>query len=187
MEAPITLWKSPAPVKGDRIFKIRKDIHSQQAELIDADFDLLFEDPQFLIYGEVAELDAGRIDAAVVTSLVSAFRDGGRPGSIDPTLGIKALAEKIFGPPTDIDGNGQVFILLLDVRDGWDSTSSTSFIAGYFDPKDQGPEGNFADIIYLDTYPGATHTLLILETLAHEYQHLIHYGRHADEEKWVTE
>ncbi|MCH7852268.1 MAG: hypothetical protein IIC41_05710, partial [Candidatus Marinimicrobia bacterium] len=105
LDAPITLFKALAQLKGDRTFRIRKNILSQQAELIPVEFDLLFDDPQFLIYGEVAELDAGRIDAAVVTSLVSAFRDEGRPGSIDPTQGIKALTEQIFGPPTDIDGN----------------------------------------------------------------------------------
>ncbi len=187
VEAPITLWKSMAQVTGDRTFKVRKNILSQQADLIEVDFDLLFEEDNFLIYGEVAEVEARRIGATAVTNLVSAFRDEGRPGSIDPTLGIKDLAEQIFGLPPDIDGKGQVFILLLDVRDDWDSTSSTSFIAGYFDPLDQGQGGNFADIIYLDTNPGGAHTLLMLETLAHEYQHLIHYGRDADEETWVNE
>ncbi len=190
LEAPITLFKSTAQVTGDRTFKIRKNIHSQQAELITVEFDSLYSDPGFMVFAETVEVEAGRVGAEALSNLVSAFRDEGRPGSIDPTLGIKALAEQIFGPPTDIDGNGQIFILLLDVRDDWDSTSSSSFIAGYFDPLDQGNGGNFADIIYLDTNPGdltGAHTLFILETLAHEYQHLIHYGRDADEEPWVNE
>ncbi len=187
VEAPVTLLKAPAQAPGDRTFKVRKDIFSAQAELIPIQFDSLYSGPGFRVYAETAEVEAGRVDAQTLANLVSAFVDEGRPGSIDPSLGIKALAEQIFGPPTDIDGNGQVFILLMDVRDDWDSTSSTSFIAGYFDPLDQGNGGNFADIIYLDTNPGATHTLLILEALAHEYQHLIHYGRDADEETWVNE
>ncbi|MEE9464701.1 MAG: hypothetical protein V3W14_03885 [Candidatus Neomarinimicrobiota bacterium] len=190
MSAHISLRKNLGALTGDRRFKIRENIHAQPATLIEVDFDLMYENAQFRIYAEVAEREAGRVTDTAIDYLATAFRDSSRMGSIDPTMGIKALAEQIFGQPTDIDEDGLVYILLLDVRDDYDPTSSEGFVAGYFDPLDQGQGGNFADIIYLDTNPGnfaGAHSLVMLETLAHEYQHLIHFNRDTDEDSWMNE
>ncbi|GAF96138.1 unnamed protein product, partial [marine sediment metagenome] len=86
--------------------------------------------------------------------------------------------------------NGKVFILLIDVRDDYVPDSSETFVAGYFDPLDQTQSGNKANIIYLDTNPGrlsGTDIRHQIGTLAHEYQHLIHYGQDTDEDTWVDE
>ena len=183
----IVLRKAGVP-PPNRTFLIRQTYDSQT--LIEVEFYLLHTDSAFDIYGEVAEVDGGRVDSVAVSQLVVSFRDETAPGSIDPQLGIQAIAESVFGPPPDIFHNGKVFILLIDVRDDYVPDSSTTFYAGYFDPLDQRLQGNQADIIYLDTNPGkltGPDITLALTTLAHEYQHLIHYGRDNREELWVNE
>ncbi|MCK4577825.1 MAG: hypothetical protein KAU50_03480, partial [Candidatus Marinimicrobia bacterium] len=187
---PVQLKKSMQDNPVNREFKIRKDILNITYDPIEIDCRLLYEDSSFLIYGEAAQIDSGNIDTVAVNSLVTWFRDSTAAGSIAPDQGIKAIADSIFGPPPDIDGNGQVFILLIDVRDNFDPDTSQNFVAGYFDPADQGYGGNYADIIYLDTDPGritGSHTSLLMSTLAHEYQHLIHYGRDPREDDWLNE
>ncbi|MCH8327892.1 MAG: T9SS type A sorting domain-containing protein [Candidatus Marinimicrobia bacterium] len=81
-------------------------------------------------------------------------------------------------------------ILLLDVRDDFVQGVSDSFVAGYFDPLDQTGGANNQDIIYLDVAPAhlsGTGARDVYSTLAHEYQHLIHFGRDKQEHEWVNE
>ncbi len=192
-DAPITLRKLAAPT-NNYIFKIRDNVLSDQANFIEVEFYLKHPDPTFEIYVEAAEWDSGHVDTTAIDTLVTYFRDRTFEGSLYPDLGIKAAAEDVFGPPPDIDNNGKVYILLIDVRDDYDPDSSKTFVAGYFDPLDQEkgstPRGNLADIIYLDTNPGRLSGANIrhqISTLAHEYQHLIHYGRDPGEDIWVNE
>ena len=180
----VTLSRRTAPT-GDKTFKIREDYSSQT--LIEVDFYRIYSGAEFDIFAEVAEVDAGRVDttAAALAPLVSAFSEQTFEGSINPDLGIKAIAEDVFGDPPDIDHNGKITILLIDVRDDYVPDVSESYVAGYFDPLDQGQQGNLADIIYLDTNPGSlsgAHGQVLLSALAHEYQHLIHYCRDRPEE-----
>jgi hypothetical protein len=174
-QEPLSLRKWQA-LANNPLFKIRE--HYAENKLIEVEFYLMYEGATFRVYAETAEVDAGRVDAHAVANLVTAFRDHTFAGSIDTSQGIKAVAEEVFGSPPDIDHNNQVFILLIDVRDDYVPDSSKTFVAGYFDPQDQRQQGNLADIIYLDT---------VLSTLAHEYQHLIHYGHDTSEELWVNE
>lgn len=185
----VTLRRTAAPT-GDKTFKIREHYASQT--LIEADFYYIYSGMDFDIFAEVAEVDAGRVDTttADLAPLISAFSERTFAGSINPDLGIKAIAEEVFGSPPDIDHNGKITILLIDVRDDYVPDVSESFVAGYFDPLDQGQQGNLADIIYLDTNPGSlsgARGQVLLSTLAHEYQHLIHYSRDPREELWINE
>ncbi|MBA7616175.1 MAG: hypothetical protein GH143_08720 [Calditrichaeota bacterium] len=193
-DAPVSLYKAVGVLTGDRRFKIRKDVPSTSAEFIEVDFYLKHSDTYFEVYVEVAEWDSGHVDSIAVDTLVTYFRDRTFPNSISPDEGIKAIAEDVFGPPPDIDNNGKVYILLTNVRDDYDPDSSDSYVAGYFDPEDQGGNGNNADIIYLDTNPGNVDTIgsdivyfRLLNTTAHEYQHLLHYRQDKWEELWVNE
>ena len=188
--APVSLHKAVGVLTGDRRFYIRKDVTSTTGEFIEVDFYSKYSDSDFEVYVEVAEWDSGHVDAAAMDTLVTYFRDHTFEGSLYPHLGIKTIGEDVFGPPTDVDQNGQVYILLIDVRDDYVPGVSESFVAGYFDHEDQESLGNRADIIYLDTNPGRMSGADIRQqigTLAHEYQHLIHYGRDDDEELWVNE
>lgn len=94
-----------------------------------------------------------------------------------------------FTTPTDIDRNGRVILLLLDIQDGYREGSSTGYIAGYFDPLNHYSEAsvnalnrnyhsNQAEMLYLDTYPADVTRTAFFATLAHEYQHLLQFGKY---------
>ena len=98
--------------------------------------------------------------------------------------GIKNAEENIIGPPPNINNDGIVNILLLDIRD--DYPNSNTYVAGYFDRNDQSDNStsNHKDIIYIDTFPVKMNNSYPEEaifTLAHEYEHLLHYNSDPDE------
>lgn len=176
---------------NQRTFFVREELFAIDVTFIELVFTLMHTDTDFEVWAELAEVDTGHVDSAGVDLLVRAFRDSTFAESIDVGRGIKSIADQIFGLPPDVDNNGKVFILLYDIRDGYDPDTSQAFVSGYFDPVDQqsGP-GNLADIIYMDTFPGrmtGRFAFSMLSTLAHEYQHLIHYARDRDEDSWVNE
>jgi hypothetical protein len=169
-------------------FEIRE--HYNESTLIEVEFVLMHDEDDFSIYVEKAELDSHHVDTLVVAELAAVFKERTFAGSIDSSRGIKDIAEGVFGQPPDVDHNGKVYLLLIDVRDDFIPDSSETFVAGYFDPLDQSLQGNGADIIYLDTNPGLINGQskeFSLSILAHEYQHLIHYGQDPHEELWINE
>ena len=99
--------------------------------------------------------------------------------SIDSTKGILDLEHLYFGDPPNVDGDGTLDILLLDIKDSFQS--SGSYIAGFFDPNDltSNSNSNKRDVLYIDIHPlikNENHfsVELAASTIAHEYQHLIH-------------
>jgi len=99
--------------------------------------------------------------------------------AVDPTSGILDINEMYFGSPPNIDGDGRLDILLLDIEDQFEETGS--YVAGFFDPVNliDHPNSNFRDMIYVDLYPsviyqGTMNTDQVAATIAHEYQHLVH-------------
>ena len=99
----------------------------------------------------------------------------------DPQRGIYELSEEAFGAPPDVDGYGQIFILILDIP--------RTNIVGFFDPAvaaHEIPELR-RDVLFLDEFSVRRQVRLASGTLAHEFQHLIHWGHDADEELWVNE
>ena len=98
----------------------------------------------------------------------------------DPERGIFELAVDAFGEPADEDGDPRIFILILDLPGN---------IVGYFDRavyESWLPELR-RDTVYLDASKLAFNAYLAHATLAHEFQHLIHWGRDSDEEAWIDE
>lgn len=107
-----------------------------------------------------------------------------------------------FGPASDIDKDGKIVILTLDIKDG--ATPSSGFIAGFVDPVNFTADNNRSvsrsnqmEILYMD---GAElvkkrNTSLArgepdpyLATLAHELQHLIRFQYSAGgDPTWVDE
>jgi len=128
-----------------------------------------------------------------IDKLVNSFENETPPASIDPNQGILALEIKYMGSPPDVDGNGKVIILILDINDSYDAVSNPSFVAGYFDQADQletnhrQASGNYADILYIDSNPGKLGSSLILSTAAHELQHLINFNYDSNEDPWLNE
>ncbi|MDR1176781.1 MAG: hypothetical protein LBK83_15060 [Treponema sp.] len=104
-----------------------------------------------------------------------------------------------FGRITDVDGNGKVILLLLDILDG---STGGGYIAGYFysldmmkkseDPTNQTYYSNEADMLYIDTKPGLQNMNSLYSTMAHELQHLINYSNTAardgrEPDVWINE
>ncbi|MDR2257869.1 MAG: hypothetical protein LBE14_01830 [Treponema sp.] len=101
----------------------------------------------------------------------------------------------------DVDGNGRLLILLLDIRDGYKNPND-SYVAGYFGGNDLYsreffPYSNETDMIYLDINPGKKGTQQFYATIAHEMQHLIHSlanlairsdeNTYREQELWIDE
>lgn len=92
-----------------------------------------------------------------------------------------------YTTPTDVDSSGKVTLLMLDIQDGYQPGGG--YIAGYFDPINHFSEAsvnaldskyhsNFAEMLYLDTYPADITRTSFFATLAHEYQHLLQFGKY---------
>ncbi|HOU84418.1 MAG TPA: hypothetical protein PLA54_12110 [Spirochaetota bacterium] len=109
---------------------------------------------------------------------------------------IYPLIKSKFGDESDIDGNGKIIILILDIKDNY--SGSGSYIAGYFDSSntfvnsDYHPHSNECDMIYLDCNPGIPGTNEFLITTAHEFQHLINFAHNGMtngkiQDTWINE
>lgn len=116
----------------------------------------------------------------------------------DSSRGIYQLETDLIGLPPDIDNDTHIYILLLDIPDSY-SGGTGEFIAGYFNPVNQQHgvlhdpitgakmESNEVEMVYLDTDPLNVLLSKAHAVLAHEFQHLIHWGYDRDEEVWVNE
>ncbi|MDR2111186.1 MAG: hypothetical protein LBP32_07745 [Spirochaetaceae bacterium] len=84
----------------------------------------------------------------------------------------------VYGLPLDVDRNGKLILLLLDIRDGYTEGSGTGYIAGYFYALDMFDEenSNRADMLYMDIKPGIPGDTEFYSTIAHEFQHLINFS-----------
>nr|WP_040507258.1 peptidase MA [Leptospira wolbachii] len=105
-----------------------------------------------------------------------------------------------FGTPSDVDGDGKVKILVMDIRDG--ATANSAYVAGYYDPINFFPDNflsrvrsNYAEVLYMDGKeliaaltrdPNA-----FASTAAHEFQHLLRFPRmraaNHNDEIWINE
>ena len=124
------------------------------------------------------DTNGGSILQSHVDGLVGLFE---RSTPADPGRGIHDLCTEAFGVVPDVDGYPQVFLLILDIPD--------SRLVGYFDARVAGHEVPELrkDILYVDEWFVRRQTYLARGTLAHEFQHLIHWGYDKDEETWLNE
>lgn len=99
----------------------------------------------------------------------------------DPERGFYELEVEAFGTPPDVDGDERIFILIVDIAD--------PVLIGFFDPRvATWPDPLLRrDTIYLDAQAVISRQYLARGTLAHEFQHLIHWKHDEDEEIWVDE
>ena len=117
--------------------------------------------------------------AEIVDSLSYRLQTASYAESVNPSKGIVELNTEYFGLMPDIDGDGILDILLLDIEDSFSETGS--FVAGFFDPVDliEHEFSNQRDILYIDMYPSLFYKAEVniqrtASTIAHELQHLIH-------------
>ena len=144
------------------------------------------------VFVEDTEWNA-RVTAATVRAIIHAF-DAAVPSN--PQRGIYLTLTELFGAPPDIDGNGRIILLLLNIRD----KDQGQYTAGFFNPADQkrgvlrhpGFRGfpirsNEAEMLYIDTHPLNPNSETAHNVIAHEFQHLINWSHDAKEATWVDE
>ena len=100
-------------------------------------------------------------------------------------------------PNPGIDNNPKIQILLLDIKDGYNGTTQSTYIAGYFDPGNEYPAGTYPysnekELLYMDIYPAVPASMRFFTTLAHEFQHMVHWEQKdnsygVSDETWLDE
>lgn len=118
---------------------------------------------------------------AELPTAVDDCRDRYSLNAEDPERGVFATVVDAFGEPADEDGDPRIFILILDI--------DIPGVIGYFHGElyDRAPPELRRDTIYLDAHELVSEACLAYATLAHEFQHLVHWGLDADEERWIDE
>ena len=88
-----------------------------------------------------------------------------------------------------IDGDDKVTILIYNIKDDNYYGKTSWYIAGYFNPVDetQGGHSNEREMLYMDCNPAVPGSNKFYGTIAHEFQHLIHWNQDRNEETWVNE
>jgi hypothetical protein len=120
-----------------------------------------------------------RITEDGISALALAFD---RQTSVASEEGIFDITTRIFGTPPDVDGDPRIIIVVLDIID---SALSGTF-SGYYDTENQMPPVS-REIVYIDSNPVDLDSDLARATLAHEFQHVLHWAADPDENKWVDE
>lgn len=174
--------------QGDTTFYIRENVKDSDINLESVDFYKSFENDTLVVYSESDEYDNGNITDETVSKIVNALLYETPTGSLNPHKGILTNELELLGETPDVDKNGKLFVLLIDVRDNYEAGETSTYVAGYFDPLDQmKSKGNYSDIIYIDTNPANTTDDYTLAVVAHELQHLIHYNYDTNESTWLNE
>ncbi|MDR2534989.1 MAG: InlB B-repeat-containing protein [Treponema sp.] len=140
--------------------------------------DLLAEGEHCMIYGDRKE----GIPIPTAEAIIEEYESVIYPAMTDT-----------FGAIEDIDENGKVIFLLLDIIDGY--KGSGSYIMGYFQPADMyryGDYSNQADMLYLDIDPLGPGSREFYASLAHELEHLINFSNTAakdgrSQDIWIDE
>ncbi len=145
------------------------------------------------IFVEDASWNSGRVNQSILDSLRIAF-DTRTPSN--KNYGIFTMVSDVFGDPPDVDNDSRIIILLLDIRDGF--SGSGGYVVGYFNSFNEIDTlqpgfgtSNFAEMFFLDTYPLNLLTPAGLRlgssTMAHEFQHMIHFNYNNGHSLFINE
>lgn len=181
-----SIKRKKADTVGD--LKTFKVWNSKLAVFDNIEFKLMRKGNASQLWFATGEITNGHLTEDVADTMIYYLESRTNEYSFDPNKGVIALDNAIFGDAPDIDNDGLTDAFVCDIKDTYDpDAGSSGYIAGFFHPNDQyiNSNSNYRDIIYMDSYPGiydgtTTNPLRPLSTLAHEYQHLIHfnyYGR----------
>jgi hypothetical protein len=167
------------PIGTVRNFEVQNTNNSSTIDTIE--FIKKAEGPAFSLWVETAEIANGHVLDSDIANIAARAGESTANGSYDPSKGVVEINTEVFGPSPDVDGDGILDILLVDVRDGY--PFSNSAVTGFFDPKNMTGLNN-RDIVYLDTFPGIVDNDGIrgsfgdpAQTLAHEHQHLVFFEK----------
>jgi len=146
------------------------------------------------VFVDNAELANGHIHLTDVSNIMKAFDD------IYPNETSLIGNEEGGGAGGNggIDGNKNVYILLTDIKDGYNG--SGGYASGYFDANSESataPNSNKKEMFVIDTYPtiyenpNGNGILQASIILAHELQHMINYWQKYEngtaEQTWLNE
>jgi hypothetical protein len=125
----------------------------------------------------------------VLPSIARAIDSATGATSRNSTQGIVSNDIEVFGPtPTTFSAEweGKTNFLLTDIKDGL----TGGFVGGYFSPNDQteATGSNRMNLLVIDSKEGVQNGATALaSTIAHEFQHLIHYGLNQYSEIMINE
>lgn len=178
---------------GDtRSFKVRNIEESQSGDTVfdEVTFELARASDDLEVGGRVevwvqeGERGPDKVSDEILDQILAGLADQTPSQSVNPGRGIVEIGRELFGEQPDVTGTGSLKILIADIEDGWDGEEQNVFTAGFFDPVNLLPaskneNSNEADILYINSVPGIyrpdTGPLANrLNTMAHEFQHLIH-------------
>jgi hypothetical protein len=136
----------------------------------------------------VDDVDSARIKPATIAQLARGLDTATGAKSRNPAKGIIENDKEVYGDtPKDWEVDGKTDFLLTDIQDG---STGGGFVAGYFSPYDQlDVEGsNRMNLLYIDSRQGlASGVNALLSTIAHEFQHLIHYDKNKNSDVLFNE
>ena len=190
LTAPVVPTAPTLPIGTERTF-FAPDFRSMQQYTVSA---VLRGIGNFCyIFVDASEWNT-RVTAETVQLIVRAF-DTTTPAN--PQRGIYRTLTEPFGAPPDIDGNGKIILLLLNIRD---ANHIGQYTAGFFNPADQSRgvlrnpgfrgfpiRSNEADMLYIDTEPLNPNSEAAHNVIAHEFLHLILWRHDPNEVTWVDE
>jgi len=132
--------------------------------------------------------DTGRVSSTVISQLTRGLDSATGSTSRNPSKGIVENNIEVFGEtPKTYEIEGKTDFLMTDIQDGM---SGGGYVAGYFSPYDQSRDygSNARNILYIDSRQGlASGVQSLLNTLAHEFQHLIHHSTNPNSEAFFNE
>jgi len=162
-----------SPVGTIRTFIVRNAL-SDDPPSFDVEFEKKAEGPLVNIWVSTDELANGHVLDSEIERMLQFAGESTDAGSFDPGKGIIENNNSVFGAPPDVDGDGILDVLLLDIQDDYETTGIA--LLGFFDPLNLTGQ-NLADIIYLDTFPTLVDENGVRgkfdepsHTLAHEYE-----------------
>lgn len=130
-----------------------------------------------------------KVSTANMARFMRALDSSTAPLSRDPYKGIITNDTIVFGdPPHPAYDDGYIHFLITDIKDG---LSGGNYVAGYFFPHDQidpavDPTSNGLNMLYVDIL-AFNDTTEALNTMAHEFQHNVHYNTYRESESFYNE
>ena len=146
---------------------------------------LLYEGKLVRIW--VDNVDTASISPETIAIMARALDTATPSGSRDPNKGIVRNNQDVFGPPpVDYQLDEATDFLLSDII-----TGAVNFV-GFFSPSDQmpiteNPYSNAMNLLYVDAGSARGDIQSLLGIIAHEHQHLIHYGRNPGSRSFYNE